>query len=130
MAGPLRLIMFDFDGTLVDSQRPITEAMTQAFAAAGLAPPDPPMIRRVVGLPLEVAIGCLLPEALEPRVAELAETYRLTFARLRERPRGDRDPWPAERLPGNRDRQEPARPGGQPGAPRSFRLFHDAQDRR
>ena len=86
MASPLRLIMFDFDGTLVDSQRPITEAMTQAFAAAGLAPPVPSMIRRVVGLPLEVAIGCLLPEALEPRVAELAQTYRQTFAGLRERP--------------------------------------------
>jgi phosphoglycolate phosphatase len=86
VAGPFRLIMFDFDGTLVDSQRPITEAMTQAFAAAGLAPPAPSLVRRVVGLPLEVAIEWLLSEAQVPRVAELAQTYRQTFAGLRERP--------------------------------------------
>mgnify|MGYP000918244321 CR=1 FL=1 len=36
---PLRLAVFDCDGTLVDSQHSIVACMSAAFAAAGLAAP-------------------------------------------------------------------------------------------
>ena len=38
---PQRLIVFDCDGTLVDSQGAIVTTMTAAFAGLGLPPPVP-----------------------------------------------------------------------------------------
>jgi len=81
--GHYRLVIFDCDGTLVDSQHNIIAAMQKAFAAAGRALPTPEAIRRQVGLTLEVAIARMLPEADEKTVADLAETYRVTVRGLR-----------------------------------------------
>ncbi len=81
--GPYRLVIFDCDGTLVDSQHNIISAMQKAFAAAGRALPTPDAIRRQVGLTLEVAIARMLPDATEADVADLAETYRATVRGLR-----------------------------------------------
>jgi len=41
-----RLVIFDVDGTLVDSQNDIVAAMTGAFAAQGLAAPPRPAYKR------------------------------------------------------------------------------------
>ena len=38
---PFRLVVFDFDGTLVDSQGAIVQAMEQAFLTQDLPPPEP-----------------------------------------------------------------------------------------
>ncbi len=38
--------MFDFDGTLVDSQRSIAQSMARAFEAEGLTAPAPEAVRR------------------------------------------------------------------------------------
>jgi phosphoglycolate phosphatase len=81
--GRYRLILFDCDGTLVDSQHNIVASMQQAFGHFGRAAPDPARIRRQVGLSLEVAIGRLLPDEEQEAVAELAEAYRLTVRALR-----------------------------------------------
>jgi phosphoglycolate phosphatase len=83
---PFRLIAFDCDGTLVDSQHVILAAMTEAFDATALAPPDPAAVRRVVGLSLEAAVAALLPH-LDATVYEaVAESYRRAFFALRSRP--------------------------------------------
>jgi len=58
---PPRLVIFDCDGTLVDSQHHIVAAMHAAFGAHGLALPSADAVRRTVGLPLAVAIERLLP---------------------------------------------------------------------
>ena len=81
-----RLIVFDFDGTLVDSQRAISEAMALAFLEAGLAPPTAFRVRRVAGLRLEEAIARLLEDGDCGLVARLAAAYRRSFARLRGQP--------------------------------------------
>lgn len=57
---PPRLVLFDCDGTLVDSQHHIVSAMQSAFTVNDLLPPEADVIRRTVGLPLEVAIERLL----------------------------------------------------------------------
>lgn len=62
---PLRLAVFDVDGTLVDSLRVIAEAMGQAFTSQGLTPPPAERIKDVIGLPLDQAIGALLPKHSE-----------------------------------------------------------------
>jgi phosphoglycolate phosphatase-like HAD superfamily hydrolase len=52
---PLCLVIFDCDGTLVDSQHAIVGAMTAGFVAEGLDSPSAALVRRIVGLPLSGA---------------------------------------------------------------------------
>lgn len=86
MTHSFRLIMFDFDGTLVDSQRYIIAAMTAAFAEHGLPAPAPEAVRRVVGLRLETAAAQLLPDPNDGDSAErIARAYRHAFQALRAR---------------------------------------------
>jgi phosphoglycolate phosphatase len=78
-----RLIVFDCDGTLVDSQHLIVAAAAQAFLAHGLAPPPAPAVQAVIGLSLEMAFAMLHPESgLEER-ASLVDSYRSAWRSLR-----------------------------------------------
>lgn len=85
--GPLfkrwRLILFDFDGTLVDSQHGIRHCMTAAFEGNGFAAPEMARIRGVVGLALEVAISELLPEDARRHTPAVAQRYREAALALR-----------------------------------------------
>jgi len=82
-----RLIVFDFDGTLVDSQRAILAAMTQAFAVHGLAEPEIEAVRRIVGLKLEKAVARLLPDPSDDAMARrVADSYREAYFVLRRQP--------------------------------------------
>ncbi len=75
-ADAIRLVVFDCDGTLVDSLHLIAEAMAGAFVAAGLAPPGPERVRRVVGLSLATAVaGLLLTQSKGAAVACGAGLY-------------------------------------------------------
>lgn len=78
-----KLIVFDCDGTLVDSQAGIVRAMETAFLQHGLAPPDPHATRRVVGLSLVQAMHGLLPDAEAGLHDRLAESYKRAFQTLR-----------------------------------------------
>lgn len=55
----MRLIMFDMDGTLIDTQALISEHMGAAFTSLGLPPPTPAEVRSIIGLSLPVAVGQL-----------------------------------------------------------------------
>ncbi len=77
----LRLVVFDVDGTLVDSQAHILSAMRQAFATIGHPPPRPAAILGIVGLSLPVAMARLAPD-LPDRVETLVEAYKTAFASL------------------------------------------------
>ena len=72
----MRLVMFDMDGTLIDTQALIAEHMARTFEGAGLPPPAPAESRRVIGLSLPVAMARLAGTD-DPQVAEnLAQSYR------------------------------------------------------
>ena len=79
----VRLAVFDCDGTLVDGQASICNAMDRAFAAAGLAAPDRNAVRRIVGLSLPQAIRRLLPEHDEHTHLEITEGYKQAFRAAR-----------------------------------------------
>lgn len=83
----LRLIVFDCDGTLVDSQIAIIDAMRKAFAAAALPAPEDEAIRGIVGLSVPQAVASLAG-GQDPRVLAVidAEFRRASIARRRERP--------------------------------------------
>lgn len=72
----MRLVIFDCDGTLVDSQYAIVGAMTAGFRAEGLDPPAAADVRRVVGLPLVEAIAGLAPALPYARHEAIAEAYK------------------------------------------------------
>jgi phosphoglycolate phosphatase len=78
-----RLIVFDCDGTLVDSQHLIIDAMRTTFAAHGLPPPADDAVRHIVGLSLAEAIAALLPGIGETDRAALVDGYRQTFQAMR-----------------------------------------------
>jgi len=77
------LILFDCDGTLVDSQHVIIETMNRAFRARQLAPPKPEQTRSIVGLSLEKAMAELAPDLEASDHRHLAELYKEHFAKLR-----------------------------------------------
>lgn len=79
----LRLVIFDCDGTLVDSQHGIVRSMQQAFLSFGLIAPDPDAVKRVVGLSLDQAVGRLAPELGASDVWQVAGAYKALFRELR-----------------------------------------------
>jgi phosphoglycolate phosphatase len=92
-----RLIVFDFDGTLVDSQGQIVAAMETAFTAAGHPAPEAAAVRRTVGLRLESAVARLLPEPDWPVVEELSQGYREAATALRQRQESSEALFPGAR---------------------------------
>lgn len=83
----MKLVIFDCDGTIVDSQHAIVAAMGLAFGAHGIVTPHRDQVLSVVGLSLGEAIARLLPAGTEAsRVAVLSESYKLAFQGLRRDP--------------------------------------------
>jgi phosphoglycolate phosphatase len=81
--GGLRLVIFDVDGTLVDSQRDILGAMTCAFEGAGLPVPSRPEILGIVGLSLDVAMARLAPEVPEALRRDMVAGYKNAYIEMR-----------------------------------------------
>ena len=79
----LRLVIFDVDGTLVDSQAEIMAAMTLAFGASQFTMPDRKSVLSIVGLSLNEAFAKLCPEASETARAHLVQAYKDAFNELR-----------------------------------------------
>ena len=79
----MKLAVFDCDGTLVDGQASICEAMEAAFAAQGVTAPNRPAIRRAVGLSLPQAMRQLVPEGEEELHGALVESYKVAFRTAR-----------------------------------------------
>ncbi len=80
---PLRLVVFDVDGTLVDSQRTIMESMRRTFEAVGIALPSRDAVLGIVGLSLDVAMARLAPEAPRETHHALADGYKRAYVDLR-----------------------------------------------
>ena len=70
-------IVFDLDGTLVDSLPDIIASFRWSFAALGLEAPSEAAVRSHVGLPLEAMYALFAPPAA---VEDLAAGYRRHYA--------------------------------------------------
>jgi phosphoglycolate phosphatase len=78
-----RAIIFDLDGTLVDSLPDIVGAFCDAFLELGLTPPAGEEVRSQIGLPLEMMFTAFAPSAqVEGLSAAYRRLYPQRFTRL------------------------------------------------
>ncbi len=78
----IKLVVFDWDGTLMDSEARIVTAMQRAFAAQGAAPPAAAAIREIIGLDLGVAVSQLNQLLPPARIEAIVRGYRQLYAQL------------------------------------------------
>ncbi|WP_347267389.1 HAD-IA family hydrolase [Paracoccus sp. (in: a-proteobacteria)] len=79
----MKLVVFDVDGTLIDSQHMIVAAMAAGFEEAGLAPLPRETVLSIVGLSLPVAVATLAPEAGPAQQERAVAGYRAACQRAR-----------------------------------------------
>lgn len=73
------LLVFDWDGTLVDSTAHIVHSIRSACADLALPVPLPKDASHVIGLGLHDALAYVLPGLDESRYLEVADRYRFHF---------------------------------------------------
>jgi phosphoglycolate phosphatase len=76
------LIVFDWDGTLMDSEAKIVRCMQAAAADVGIPDPGTEAIRNIIGLGLNEAMQVLFPQQTPVHRADLVERYRRHFLEL------------------------------------------------
>ncbi|MEO1239495.1 MAG: HAD-IA family hydrolase [Pseudomonadota bacterium] len=81
----LALVVFDVDGTLIDSQAHIVAALEAMYRDGNRVPPGRSDLLSIVGLSLAQAIRRLEPDLDEAEVARWADAYRSHFVDLRHR---------------------------------------------
>jgi len=79
MTDRFRLLVFDWDGTLIDSQSRIVAAMQAAFADRGLPSRDERAVSNIIGLGLDEAILSLFPSLAGADVQAVRDSYRTHF---------------------------------------------------
>lgn len=81
-------IIFDWDGTLMDSAGRIVSAMKTSAANVGLPVPEDEAIRHIIGLSMDEVFNQLFPGANELSRSDLFEEYRFQYID------GDKTPTP------------------------------------
>jgi len=77
--GELRLVVFDWDGTLMDSPRRIIHCLQRASRTLGVVVPPEEALRDIIGLGVEAAVQRLFPGADAEFVQCFAVTYRKCY---------------------------------------------------
>lgn len=74
-----KLIIFDWDGTLMDSAAAISASLQAACADLELPVPSDQAARHIIGLGMQDALRCLLPDIDPSHYPRVAERYRHHF---------------------------------------------------
>jgi phosphoglycolate phosphatase len=80
----MKLVIFDVDGTLMDSQVMIVASLSAAFTGENLPVPDRSAMLSIIGLSLFNAMQTLRPEDEEAVHHRLAERYKQAFWGFRQ----------------------------------------------
>lgn len=81
-----KLVLFDCDGTILDSVGIIHDSMVRTFSEAGYAAPVQSATRSIIGLTLDLAIARLLGRAVDGEVQTMTARYKQHFHKLYARP--------------------------------------------
>lgn len=79
MTHRLNLLVFDWDGTLMDSEARIVACIQAAIEDLGLEPREVAAVRNIIGLGLSEAISTLYPGCDNTLVASMTDRYRYHF---------------------------------------------------
>lgn len=74
-----KLIVFDWDGTLIDSIAKIVACLQAAVMETGLASRSVEQLRQIIGLGLKEAITSLFPDIDERQMQQFVQVYRRHF---------------------------------------------------
>ena len=75
-----KLILFDYDGTIVDSAKMIVKGAIEAFRMCGLPDPDPKKVRENIGKPLATALDAYAPKGYEVNPEMISNAYRKWYS--------------------------------------------------
>ncbi|HSO99884.1 MAG TPA: HAD-IA family hydrolase [Thioalkalivibrio sp.] len=92
LSRPYQLLVFDWDGTLMDSAARIVSCLRGAVADTGAEHRDDHALRDIIGLGLEEAIEALYPGSDAVFMADFRAAYRVHFL--------ERDTTPSSLFPG------------------------------
>jgi phosphoglycolate phosphatase len=76
---PYELIIFDWDGTLMDSENKIIRCFEKSAADVGVDFPGDDAVRNIIGLGLKESLDVLVPEEDQSIRNRLVERYRVHF---------------------------------------------------
>lgn len=79
MSHTFNLLVFDWDGTLMDSEASIVSCMQSAIADLGCEPRSGEAIKNIIGLGLREAIDTLYPGTDDAFLQAMVERYRYHF---------------------------------------------------
>ena len=82
MPADYKLIIFDWDGTLMDSAQHIVDNMLQAIEALGLPKREPEAISELIGLGLQDAFSRLFPDLDPQQTIDLLTQYRQGYVKV------------------------------------------------
>lgn len=80
----MKLVLFDCDGTLIDSAEVIHASMERAFADEGHPAPQLSHTKSIIGLTLDVAISRLLEREIDEVVHRMVRSYKHHSLRMRD----------------------------------------------
>lgn len=86
MTARYRLIVFDWDGTIADSEARIVSSVEAAVMELGLPARTPAEIRNIIGLGMRECMQALFPEIPESRYQGFFDAYRKQFQTRAQRP--------------------------------------------
>jgi len=90
----MRLIIFDCDGTLVDSQKSIMSAIVTAWEGFGLNPPKLSSVLQVIGLTIQDSVRVLEPNLNENDYGKLEKEFYSAFVNLNEQEKIEEELFP------------------------------------
>ncbi|MGV6816573.1 MAG: HAD family hydrolase [Thiotrichales bacterium] len=73
------VLIFDWDGTLMDSESHIVSCLARSLASVGAEPQPDDVLKQVIGLGLNEAMRQLLPDVENAVIEQTAEAYRAQF---------------------------------------------------
>ncbi|MFK7963188.1 MAG: HAD-IA family hydrolase [Burkholderiaceae bacterium] len=79
MSAPVELVVFDWDGTLMDSTGAIASAIRAAAVDLGLREPSQAEASAVIGLGLSDALHQCVPDLRADQIAAFTDRYRLHY---------------------------------------------------
>jgi len=81
-----KLVIFDWDGTLMDSVERIVSSMRSAAVDVGLPIPDAEKVKNIIGLSLPEAIMTIFPGCTDENVEQLVLAYKKQYVTVDNTP--------------------------------------------